>query len=183
MSQEDMQRWDHKWNELAGKPFAPHPLLATNEVLLSGGKALDLACGLGQNSIWLAGRGYHVIGIDISGVALSVAVRRARELDMSHRSVFAQMDLDRWSLPTNMFDLICVFRFLNRRLFPEIKSGLRPGGLLFYSTRHMGLLNRQPGANQDYLLQPDELITEFSDWEIVHYEQGAENAQIITRKN
>jgi SAM-dependent methyltransferase len=177
-----MQRWDQKWIEMAGKPFTPHPLLAKNEVLLSGGRALDLACGLGQNSVWLAGHGYQVIGLDISGVALSAALSRARKSDMADRLIFAQMDLDRWSLPTNKFDLICVFRFLNRRLFPEIKSGLRPGGLLFYSTRHMGILNRQPDANQDYLLRPDELITEFSDWEIVHYDEGPENAQIITRK-
>jgi tellurite methyltransferase len=183
MSQADRQRWDRKWAEMAGKPFAPHPLLVKNEMLLSGGRALDLACGLGQNSIWLASLGYQVTGIDVSGVALSAAVSRARKVDVADRPVFVQMDLDQWSLPTNMFDLICVFRFLKRRLFPEIRTGLRPGGLLFYSTRHIGLLNRQPDANQDFLLQPNELITVFSDWEIVHYEEDRENAQIIARND
>ena len=183
MSQADMQRWDQKWTEMAGKPFTPHPLLVNNEILLSGGRALDLACGLGQNSIWLARLGYHVIGIDVSGVALSAALSRARKLHLPDRPVFVQMDLAQWSLPPNMFDLICVFRFLKRRLFPEIRSGLRPGGLLFYSTRHMGILNRQPDANQEFLLRPDELITAFSDWEIVHYEEGRENAQIIARND
>jgi SAM-dependent methyltransferase len=183
MSQADRQRWDQKWREMAGKPFTPHPLLVKNQNLLSGGRALDLACGLGQNSIWLAGLGYQVLGVDVSGVALSAAASRARKLDMSDSLFFTQMDLDQWSLPTNMFDLICVFRFLNRRLFPEIRTGLRPGGLLFYSTRHVGILNRRPDANQDFLLQPDELITVFSDWEIVHYEEGVENARIIARNN
>jgi tellurite methyltransferase len=181
VSQVDRRRWDQKWAEMVSKPFSLHPLLATNAGLLSGGKALDLACGLGQNSIWLAGHGYQVLGIDISAVALSEAMIRARKFYGPDHLVFAQMDLDRWSLPSNSFDFVCVFRFLNRQLFPGIKAGLRPGGLLFYSTRHVGLLNRQPGANRDFLLQPDELITEFAGWEIVHYEEGAENAQLIAR--
>jgi tellurite methyltransferase len=183
MSQVDIQRWDEKWTEMAGKPFTPHPLLVKNEILLTGGTALDLACGLGQNSIWLAGRGYQVIGIDVSGVALNAALSKARNLKMPDRPVFIQMDLDHWSLPPNKFDLICVFRFLKRRLFPEIRTGLRSGGLLFYSTRHMGMLNRQPDADQEFLLRPDELITAFSDWEIVHYEEGRENAHIIARND
>jgi len=176
-----MQRWDQKWTENDGKPFAPHPLLLKNEALLSGGRALDLACGLGQNSVWLAGLGYQVVGVDISGVALTIALSQANKRVLSDRVVFAQMDLDQWSLPTNMFDLICVFRFLNRRLFPEIKTGLRPGGLLFYSTRHIGILKRQPAANRDFLLEPGELFSEFSDWEIIHYEEGKDNEQLIAR--
>ncbi len=176
-----MQRWDQKWMENDGQPFAPHPLLLKNEALLSGGKALDLACGMGQNSIWLAGLGYQVVGVDISSVALNIALSQAKNRVLADRVVFAQMDLDRWSLPTHKFDLICIFRFLKRGLFPEIKTGLRPGGLLFYSTRHTGILKHQPAANRDYLLEPGELFSEFSDWEIVHYEEGKENEQLIAR--
>ena len=182
MNQGDEKRWDQKWTERAGKPYHPNPLLVNNEALLSGGRALDLACGLGQNSIWLAGHGYQVIGVDISGVALGMAISDAKKAGLSDRLLFAQMDLGLWSLPREMFDLICVFRFLKRRLFPEIKAALRSGGVLLYSTRHRGLLNRQPEANRNFLLKSGELGREFSGWEIVHCVEDAENEQLIARK-
>ena len=182
MSQEDRQRWDQKWSGLTGKPFVPHPMLATNKALLPGGRALDLACGMGQNSIWLASHGYQVMGIDISGEALRAALAQATQRDIADQIVFAQMDLDLWSLPLQAFDLICVFRFLNRRLFPGIRTGLKSGGLLLYCTRHMGILDRHPDAHQDYLLQPNELFNEFSDWRILHYAEGSDNAEIIAQK-
>lgn len=181
MSQEDRRRWDQKWLRTAGEPYSPHPLLVKHKSLLSGGIALDLACGKGQNTLWMADLGYRVLGLDISGVALRTAFDTGIKAGLSGRLLFVQIDLDMWSLPEATFDLICVFRFLNRRLFPEIKCGLKSGGLIFYSTRHLGLLDRQPEANQDFLLQPGELIREFSDWEVVHYVEGRENEQIIAR--
>ena len=41
-----------------------------------GGRALDLACGEGRNSIWLAKRGWEVTAVDFS----VVAVERGRKL-------------------------------------------------------------------------------------------------------
>ena len=40
--------------------------------------ALDLGCGTGELSIYLAARGYDVLGIDLSGVAVREARARAR---------------------------------------------------------------------------------------------------------
>ena len=39
---------------------------------------LDVACGGGRNSFFLAGKGFHLIGLDISQVALKLASERAR---------------------------------------------------------------------------------------------------------
>ncbi|MBW2282173.1 MAG: class I SAM-dependent methyltransferase, partial [Deltaproteobacteria bacterium] len=40
------------------------------------GRALDLACGEGRNSIWLASQGWRVTAVDFS----DVAIERARKL-------------------------------------------------------------------------------------------------------
>ena len=37
---------------------------------LSPGRAVDLACGEGRNSVWLAARGSQVTGVDFSASAL-----------------------------------------------------------------------------------------------------------------
>jgi SAM-dependent methyltransferase len=95
---------------------------------------------------------------------------------------FVQVDLDYWGSSPHIFDLICVFRFLNRRLFPVIRNSLKPGGCLFYSTRHVGLLRQNPKATRDYLLESDELIAAFGDWFIIHYRDGKKNAELVARK-
>jgi 2-polyprenyl-3-methyl-5-hydroxy-6-metoxy-1,4-benzoquinol methylase len=46
------------------------------------GRALDLGCGTGQNSIWLAKRGWEVTAIDIVPKAVAVAQARAAEADV-----------------------------------------------------------------------------------------------------
>ena len=40
---------------------------------LSPGTAIDLGCGLGQNSVWLARQGWAVTGLDIAGWATGSA--------------------------------------------------------------------------------------------------------------
>ena len=42
------------------------------------GKALDLGCGLGNYAIWLAGKGFDVVGVDASPTAIKIAKRNAR---------------------------------------------------------------------------------------------------------
>jgi SAM-dependent methyltransferase len=182
MSEGDKQRWDGKWSLMTGGSYDPNPLLTQYQSLLTGSNALDLACGRGQNAIWLAQHGYSVQGVDISQVALADARAQAETRGISQRVRFIQADLDEWYIPPSEFDLICVFRFLERSLFPSIRQALCPGGLLFYSTRHVGACRKHPGANPAYLLQPGELIEIFNGWKILHYVERSENTDLIARK-
>lgn len=182
MSQEDQLRWDKKWAELAGESFDPNPLLLQFQHFLTGGDALDLACGRGQNAVWLAERGYRVHGVDISEVGLELGRIEAAKKGVSDLVHFQQVDLESWQVPRQAYDLVCVFRFLNRRLFPAIRSSLRERGLLFYGTRHVGLLQEQPEASEEYLLDLGELKAEFSDWQVIHYSEGGISAELVAQK-
>lgn len=182
MSDEDRTRWDSRWGQLAGQLFSPHPLLIRHKNILNGGIALDLACGLGQNSIWLAENGYNVLASDISGVALAKAMSGAFDHGVAEQLLFTQIKLRYWSFAEGVFDLICVFRYLERDLYPGIHRGLKYSGLLFYGTRHLGVLKSQPQANRKYLLQPGELLEVFGQWDVIYYKEGLEDAQLIARK-
>ena len=182
MSRQDKERWDKKWALAGDESFLPHPLLTSNAGYLTGGEALDLACGRGQNAIWLGRMGYRVLGVDISQVALQAARAAAADQGLSDRVRFQQADLDAWLPPPDSFDLICVFRFLERKLFGPIRDGLRPGGLVYYSTRHLGALARHPSATEAYLLRPGELAAVFSDWQLLYDRQGVDDAELIARK-
>lgn len=182
MSKNDQQRWDKKWHQFMDVQLETNPLLIRHQELLGGGKALDIACGQGQNAIWLAQHGYRVLGVDISRVALDKALQEAQRLGISERVEFAQVDLDEWQPPRASFDLICVIRFLERALFPAIAQALKPNGLLFYATRHTGYLRKNPTASRHYLLEPGELAVAFQDLEVVCYQEGQEDAEFIARK-
>ena len=57
---------------------APNIWVEQETAGLPAGRAVDLACGEGRNSIWLAGRGWQVTGVDFSAAALAKAETLAR---------------------------------------------------------------------------------------------------------
>lgn len=181
MSEADRQRWNEKWSERT-RSRRVNRLLREHQGLLGSGRALDLACGRGQNSIWLARHGYTTLGVDVSGVALRAARAAAARVGVWRHTLFVQADLDSWRPPAEIFDLVAVFRFLDRELYEPLKECVRPDGLLFYETRHEGILERLPGANPAYLLRRDELRQAFSGWHIIVYREGPENARLVARK-
>jgi SAM-dependent methyltransferase len=183
MSQQDQRKWEQKWQEVsADAEYPPGPWLMAHAALLTGGLALDLACGRGQNTLWLAERGYWALGVDISAAALAAARAEAKKRGLVGRTAFVQADLDHWRPRPGVFDLVVVFRFLDRRLFAAIRQAVRPGGLVLYETRHTGILGRLPGSTPDYLLARGELAATFADWTIINNREGDEDAAIVARK-
>lgn len=182
MSSDDRSRWDKRWASLGREFDKPHKLILKHRYLLTGGPALDLACGRGQNALWLGEIGYTVLGVDISPVALRIARDKAKKSGLDQLVRFEEVDLTSWAIPPSAFELILVFRFLDRRLFPDIKSALRPGGLLIYATRHKGTLQKDPPANPDYLLDKGELPATFQDWEIIYQREDSDSAELVARK-
>lgn len=102
------EEWNRKYAE-SGLLWTATPnrfLVAEVEGLLPG-NALDLACGEGRNAFWLAGRGWHVTGVDFS----DVAVAKAREL-AAHEHLpadFVCADLVEHVPDEQAYDLVIVF--------------------------------------------------------------------------
>lgn len=180
MSQKDRQRWDVKWRERhAGEQ--PAGWLVRHQPLLQGGIAADLACGRGGDALWLAQQGYQTLAVDGSLVALRQARRRAADAGLAN-ILFIQADLDHWRLPRQSVDLLTVFRFLDRALFPMIREAVVPGGLVVYQTRTVRWLERQADASGDYLLEAGELHHRFMDWEVLAYEEDHVSDAIVARR-
>ena len=168
----DIERWDRKYR--GGNPnptFQPDALLTTFRNLFDGrGNALDLACGVGQNAIYLARLGYHVVAVDASLVGLCYGQRAidAERLGVS----FVVADLDRFPLPTGYFNVIVVIRFLDRELIPGLKAALAPGGLIVYQTFNRRHLVTHPDFPQAFVVDFGELAASFADFEPVATNDG-----------
>jgi SAM-dependent methyltransferase len=174
----DQEKWNRRY-EREHHIDAPDEFLVSRASMLGTGFALDLACGLGGNSLFLAERGYSVHAVDISYEALSKLHREAVLRNLSIQPIVA--DLDYFSLPPEHYDLIIVFYFFSRDLMPRIVSALKNDGLLFYATYNIRHISVRPEFNKDYLIQPDELVQYFSGFDILVYEPDAGENRNISR--
>jgi len=176
----EIDRWNRKYAE-ADADATPEvePLLLEYRHLLQGkGKALDVACGKGQNTVYLASLGFEAIGIDGSLVALRHCQRLLERRGLKAGLIAA--DLDTFPLPPNHFDLVLVVRFLDRALIPSLKETLKPDGLLIYATYNENLLQRRPTFNKSFLLEPGELSDLFSNFRMVATNDAKALAQDTT---
>lgn len=132
-----------------------------------GGKVLDLACGAGRNTRWMAQNGWQVLAVDRDEVALQ-ALRGMPGVSV----MVADLEAAPWPFEQQHFDGIVVCRYLHRPLLPLISASLKPGGILIYETFMQGQERLGRPTNPDFLLQPDELAASFSQHTILAFEQG-----------
>ncbi|UCM89347.1 class I SAM-dependent methyltransferase [Streptomyces marincola] len=112
-----------------------NPVLAEVAGGLPPGTALDLACGAGGDSLWLAARGWRVTAVDISPTAVDrlADVARARGLDASVATECHDLAL---TFPAGAFDLVSAQYFHTPYDLPRgailrtAARALRPGGRL-----------------------------------------------------
>jgi tellurite methyltransferase len=175
------RNWNEHYANPANLDFSPAPLLVQVAELVPPGRALDLACGYGRNSLYLASLGWQVTAVDSSSVAIGILRARSSEIDCR----IADLEAGEFRIAEGAFDLICDFFYLQRDLFPQIREGVRPGGV-FSSAIH--LADGNPARNPAYVLQPGELRSEFAGWKISFYSESPEpghsrrTARIIARK-
>jgi 2-polyprenyl-6-hydroxyphenyl methylase/3-demethylubiquinone-9 3-methyltransferase len=113
------------WIAKARAEFVPEPETA-NPVLL------DVACGGGLFGPHLAGRGYRVVGVDLSLLSL-------REARQHGYDAVAKADITRLPFADGAFDVVAAGQCLEHVLDPfgvvrELCRVLRPGGTLILDT-------------------------------------------------
>lgn len=162
---DDKEKWDlrHKENPPIKTPLK---LLEDFISLANPNKALDIACGMGRNSLFMRDCGFCVESVDISSYALD-------SLQNQPNITPILADLDCFKIPPNQYDLICNSYFLERRLFPFILKGLKKGGILVFETFALSDDENLNAFAKDssHLLYKNELLRAFLDLEILFYEE------------
>ncbi len=191
MEPEEKSRWDARYTDRPEAWTQPDEFLvrAWDQFLCEGlaGVALDLAGGAGRNSMFLLERGWRVDLVDISNVALGLAKEKSQVSSAPGMLNTEALDLNvTGDLGRDKYDLIVVFYFLRRELFPALVAALKSGGMLIYRTYTIDRMN-VPGGPTDpaYLLQPDELREAFTELDILFYNEtktGKAAAELVARK-
>lgn len=161
---EDAIKWNQKHLEHP-MPDTPSTLLVEflpTLLNLNGRKALDIACGNGRNSKFLAQNGFEVDSVDISEVALSLFAH------LPNINTF-QEDLDTFRPSVHHYDVALNFYFLNRELFPSIIDTLKPQGIFLLET----FIKESDGTNSsqiidEKILEDKELERIFKDFKILY---------------
>ena len=155
----DRSRWEQKHRGVEYLP-GPAPFLVECLGELPRGRALDLACGLGGNALFLAGEGFSVEAFDWSFEALRRLSAAARA---SARPVHAvACDLGRFPLPRERYDLVVSVKFLDRSLWPSMVAALKSGGALLLETYNRRYLDKRPDFPSELCLEESELLKAFS---------------------
>jgi len=164
-------KWDEIYRHKADTDPMPASMLSQYSHLLpQHGLALDLACGLGGNTFFLAEQGLQVDAWDIS----SVAIERIKSKTEARNIQALSIDICDAPFPKNHYDVIAVSRFLERQIIPQLIDALKVGGLIFYQTFTLDKAQSGGPSNPKFLLQKAELLSLFSSLSpIIYHEEGA----------
>lgn len=162
--------WDERYST---KPASTEPseiLVEFADLLPGSGRALDLACGSGRNTVFLAQRNLQAVGIDRSRAALAQGRELARQKKVYVEWI--QADLETFALPPAAFDVIACTFYRDPKLYSSIRESLCPGGLLYYETFSLEQLRFDTGPrNPAHLLLAAELLGAFGDWGVLFYRE------------
>ena len=187
---DDRIRWDDRYE--ARSPFdatsaePPEALAMLDEGMFAQlpttGLALDIACGVGAQSLWLAERGLQVVALDVSPVAVELTKAAAAAAGRSDAVDARVHDLDA-GLPEDVagVSVIVCQRFRGRSLYPQIADALAPGGVAIVTVLSAVGHDGVPG---EFHAPAGELVEAFaaSDVDIVAQSEHDGVASIIVRR-
>jgi len=180
VTDEDRRRWDERYAILGPAQLiavAPPDFLEPYvDVLPTTGHALDLACGQGLGTVWLARRGLDVWGLDVSPRAISRARDLARRSGVDSKCRFDVVDLDDGLPAGPPVDVILCHKFRDRRLDRAIIDRLAQGGLLA-----IAVLSEVDAAPGPFRATVGELPAAFAELDLVAASEGHGQAWLLAR--
>lgn len=155
-------------------------LVDNADLLPPGGRVLDVACGRGRHALLLANAGHRVRAIDRNPEAVdflrATATRLGLPVDCDVVDLETSPSPD---LGTACYDVVIVFNYLHRALWPSLRDALAVGGRLFYETFTIEQAERGHPKNPDFLLQPGELEALAAPLTVLRSREGDVDGQCI----
>ena len=164
----DKDRWNSKYETevyLFGEK--PIPFLVDNVHLLRKGKVLDIAMGEGRNGVYLATQGFEVLGLDISEKGLAKAHNLAKKNNVTIETKV--VDLESFTLEPNSYDVILCTYYMQKDLFKQFQSALKPGGMIVVETYNVDYL-KYAQFSRKWALDTNEMLDIFKGLRVIRYQ-------------
>jgi tellurite methyltransferase len=171
VSQTDRRKWNARYAQGAYEVRThPNELLRQWLPSVPVGRALDIACGAGRNSLFLAAAGFQVDALDISGQALARAAESAsaQGLDVN----WMEHDLDAGLPDGDRYDLIVMFRYVNMNIFGMLSERLLPDGYVLVEEHLVTDANVVGPRGSQYRVAPGALVAAAGNLDICHCEES-----------
>ncbi|QQA41260.1 class I SAM-dependent methyltransferase [Pelagovum pacificum] len=141
MTETPFEFWETRYStgsrETSGNPSAVLADLAADR---KPGRALELGCGKGDDTVWLAKRGWQVTAVDLSHAALDIVSANAIAAGVGDRVRTERHDLSE-SFPEGQFDLVLAMfletpfeDFPRQAVVRRAAQAVTPGGMLLLVT-------------------------------------------------
>jgi 2-polyprenyl-3-methyl-5-hydroxy-6-metoxy-1,4-benzoquinol methylase len=163
------EKWNERYRAAKGERQAARVLEENLHLLPDSGRALDLACGLGCNTILLAQQGLNVVAWDIADVPIAALQAVARERQLPIQAEVRDVAANPPAPET--FDVIVVSYFLDRDIIPALIQALKPGGLIYYQTFTRQRVSDRGPQREEFRLADQELLRLFSGLQALFYRE------------
>jgi len=156
------ERGNYGWHtkEEQEKSFAMLDRILTAEYYPRTGKTLELGCGDGEKSLWLATKGYEATGVELSPTAVEWAKEKAKVRGISVR-FFVDDVLHLKTQESDSFDIVldaeclhCITGAGRAMVLGSVHRVLKPGGIFLVASMCQPLRNPEgwvkPPMSFDY---------------------------------
>ena len=200
MSQADREKWNERYRS-GTYASRTHPSALLTEWLPKlgwggdGRRALDVACGRGRNSVYLAREEWQVDAIDISNVALDHLSKTTRAENLSITCFEADLgnpeNRFKCFFEKDQYDLGILVRYTDLSLLDILNGALKDGGCLIVEEHLVTDADVVGPQNSKFRVEPGALLNAAAGFEVISYREGiiddpdgrpAALAQLVARK-
>lgn len=141
------------------------------------GDALAIAEGEGRNAVYLAGQGMNVTAWDYAESGLTKTKKLAEERGVMVSTERVDLNEANWG-KEQWDEIVCVFGHfpteLRQKTLHGVRGAIKPGGYYVTEVYSPYQIPYKSGGPQDldFLYRPEEFLTIFKDWRIVHFFMG-----------